>query len=104
MSNSFAQAAASACKTSSPITGTMDRIASAVRERDAHEELSALTVGIRVEELDTAVLPEDLRDGFFGYYLERKDGHRVLAFPAGQNPVERLHAARVLLAKVGATA
>jgi hypothetical protein len=35
---------------------------------------------------------------FFGYFLERKDGHRILAMPRGRSAFERDTAARMLLA------
>ncbi|WP_328632031.1 hypothetical protein [Streptomyces sp. NBC_00356] len=35
---------------------------------------------------------------FFGYYLERKDGHRILAMPRGRSDFEHDTAARMLLA------
>ncbi|OQR64749.1 hypothetical protein B6E66_07265 [Streptomyces maremycinicus] len=71
---------------------------------DGAAAFEALTSGIAVEEWDTSTLDECLRDGYFGHYLERKDGTRLLVFPLGQDPVQRLAAARVLLTHAGVTA
>jgi hypothetical protein len=73
-------------------------------EQDPAATLTALTTGIAVEEWDTSTLDERLRDGFLGYYLERKDSTRLLVFPLGQDPVQRLAAARTLLTEAGVTA
>lgn len=73
-------------------------------QRHAIQELNSLTTGMAVEEWDTSTLDERLRDGFLGYYLERKDSTRLLVFPLGQDPEQRLAAARTLLAEAGVTA
>ncbi|MGW5335367.1 hypothetical protein [Streptomyces bauhiniae] len=67
-------------------------------------EIDALTAGIRIKEVDASSLPGNLGDGFFGYYLEHKDGARVLVFPAGQDPAQRLAVTRTLLNRAEATA
>ncbi|MYU22704.1 hypothetical protein [Streptomyces sp. SID8352] len=63
----------------------------------AHAQLAALTVGYVVREWDTSTLDESMRDGYFGYYVQFRDGAPTLAFPVGQSPVERLAAARILI-------
>lgn len=73
-------------------------------ERAATEAFSALTAGLQVEEWDTATLSESLRSKFFAFYLEHKDGRRILVVPAGQDPIVRLHAVRAILAHPGVTA
>lgn len=60
--------------------------------------------GLQVEEWDTSTLDESLRNKFLAYYLERKDGTRILVVPAGQDQTVRLHAARTLLAHPAVTA
>jgi hypothetical protein len=53
--------------------------------------------GLQVEEWDTVTLDPKLRDKFMAFYLET-DGKRILVVPVGQDPAERLHALRSLLA------
>jgi hypothetical protein len=65
---------------------------------EAFEALVAEHPGLRVEEWDASTLPEDLRDGYGCHYVEHKDGRRLLAVPAGQDPAVRLAAVRALLA------
>ncbi|MFM9652794.1 GIY-YIG nuclease family protein [Streptomyces galilaeus] len=83
---------------------TRAQLSATSEERAAIEAFNALTVGITIEEWDTSTLDERLRDGFLGYYLERKDGARFLVFPFGQDPEQRLAAARTLLTEAGVTA
>jgi hypothetical protein len=80
----------------------VDRIMAAITDPIA--AFQALTAGLHVEEWDTASLDENLRDKFVAFYLERKDGTRLLVVPVGQDPAVRLHAVRALLAHPGVTA
>ncbi|MDX2839488.1 hypothetical protein PV377_10945 [Streptomyces ipomoeae] len=75
-------------------------------QRDPVEAFHALTAEhhLRVEEWDTSTLDENLRNKFYAFYLQLKDGTRILVVPAGQDPVQRLHAVRALLAHQGVTA
>jgi predicted GIY-YIG superfamily endonuclease len=83
---------------------TRTQLAATPEERAATEAFSALTAGLQVEEWDTSTLGESLRAKFFAFYLEHKDGRRILVVPAGQDPVVRLHAVRAILAHPGVTA
>lgn len=73
-------------------------------QHDPAQTLQALTAGIAIEEWNTSTLDKRLRNGFLGHYLERKDGTRLLVFPLGQDPEQRLAAARTLLTQAGVTA
>lgn len=64
-------------------------------------EAFAAEHGLQVEEWDTAALAENIRDKFMAAYFEI-DGKRILVVPAGQDPAERLHAARELVAELAA--
>lgn len=64
-------------------------------------EAFAAEYGLQVEEWDTATLAENIRDKFMAAYFEI-DGKRILVVPAGQDPAERLHAARELVAELAA--
>ena len=72
-------------------------------QRDPVVAFQALTARYRlqVEEWDTATLAENIRDKFMAAYFEI-DGKRILVVPAGQDPAERLHAARELAAELAA--
>lgn len=65
---------------------------------EAIEGLRALVAEhqIVVEEWDPSTLDERLRDGFIGWYMEH-GSTRVLVFPVGQDPIERLAAARQVM-------
>ncbi|MDX2696842.1 hypothetical protein [Streptomyces ipomoeae] len=77
-----------------------------IGDYDAVEAFQALTAehNLRVEEWDTTTLDENLRDKFYAFYLQLKDGTRILVVPTGQDPAQRLHAARALLAHQAVTA
>ncbi len=73
---------------------------------DATFAFQALAVEYRLQvvEWDASTLGEGLRDKFYAHYLHLKDGRRLLVVPVGQDPAERLHAARTLLSSQGVTA
>jgi hypothetical protein len=51
-------------------------------------------------ELDVQLVNSSITDrGFFGVFLERRDGSRVLSMPPDRSPFERDTAARMLLAE-----
>lgn len=83
-----------------------DRIMAAIYPPALPEPLRALADehSIKFVEWNTSTLPEDLRDKFYGHYLEHQDGSRILVVPAGQDPAFRLHVARALLAHAGVSA
>ena len=56
--------------------------------------LPQLLADNRVELVDSSIADRT----FFGAFLERRDGSRILAMPAGRSPFERDTAARMLLA------
>lgn len=60
--------------------------------------------GLQVEEWDTDTLDKKYRDKFMAFYLEHKDGTRIVVVPIGQDPAERLRAVRALLTHQGVTA
>lgn len=50
-------------------------------------------------DLDVQLVDSSLTDAtFFGVFLERRDGSRILAMPSGRSAFERDTAARMLLA------
>ncbi|MEH0423159.1 hypothetical protein [Streptomyces sp. B21-083] len=67
-------------------------------------EALATEYRLQVEEWDTSTLDESLRDKFYAYYLELKDGLRIIVVPTGQDPGQRLWAVRALLAHQAVTA
>lgn len=81
------------------VTALQTEVATAIQA-----EIDSLTAGIEVEEWDPATLPESLRASFDGYYLEHRDGWRMLVFPAGQDPAQRLAVTRTLLNRAAVTA
>ncbi|WP_330265293.1 hypothetical protein [Streptomyces griseorubiginosus] len=63
----------------------------------ADSEALAAKHGLPVVEWDATNLSEDLRDKIMAFYSETKDDRVIVVF-TGQDPVERLHAIRQLLA------
>lgn len=70
-----------------------------------HADSEALVAerGLAFEEWDTALLDEEYRDKFVAIYIER-DSRKTIVVPSGQGPVERLHAVRLLLDHLKASA
>lgn len=57
--------------------------------------LSQLLAAHRVELVDSSITDAD----FFGAFMERRDGSRLLSMPVGRSAFERDTAARMLLAE-----
>jgi hypothetical protein len=52
-----------------------------------------------LKELDVQLVNSSITDaGFYGVFLERRDGTRILSMPPSRSPFERDTAARMLLA------
>lgn len=80
------------------------RIMAAITDPTTAVQAAVSQCGIDLEEWDTSTLSESLREGFCAFYLEHKDGTRIIVVPAGQDPVIRLAAVRAILAHSGVTA
>ncbi|MFK4100777.1 hypothetical protein ACI2L1_12020 [Streptomyces sp. NPDC019531] len=69
----------------------------------ADPEALATARGLAFEEWNIALLGEEYRDKFAAIYLETDD-RKAIVVPSGQDPAERLHAVRQLLAHPAVTA
>lgn len=78
-----------------------DRIMAAITDPAAAVQAALAEYGIDMEERDPATLPAKLRDDFHAFYIEHIDGTRIMVVPTGQDPHERLHWVRTLLAHPG---
>ncbi|MGW6142139.1 hypothetical protein [Streptomyces sp. NPDC055140] len=75
----------------------MERIA---KEFEARDTLRAIVAehDLQLEELDTETLfPEHLRGQLMAWYGEVEDSKKIVAVPAGQNPIERVNAVAALV-------
>ena len=70
------------------------------------ETLNALVAehGLQLEEWDTTTLDPKLRERFMAAWDQTEGDGRVIVVPSGQDPSERLHAVRALLAHPAVTA
>lgn len=64
-----------------------------------HDPLLDLPLPRLLAEYGVELVESSITDRkFFGYFLERNDGHRILAMPRGRSAFERDTVARMLLA------
>ncbi|UXY23378.1 hypothetical protein N8I84_35255 [Streptomyces cynarae] len=87
------------------IEDAVDRILAELAKPTPTEQLHAVLSehGIQLIEWDPSGLPEDLRDGFYAFYIETA-GRKTIVVPTGQAPAHRLAAVRVLLTHQGVLA
>ena len=65
----------------------------------AHDPLLDTPLPRLLAEYGVELIVSSITDaGFFGYFLERRDGHRILAMPTGRSAFEHDTVARMLLA------
>ncbi|MFZ3592286.1 hypothetical protein [Streptomyces sp. BH104] len=65
----------------------------------AHDPLLDTPLPRLLAEYEVELVDSSITDAaFFGYYLERRDGHRILAMPRGRSACEHDRVARMLLA------